>query len=299
MQNGCNHFPARPLSWGSTVTGLLLSAFLVSLAGCTCPVPVPFEPHTAQIRDRITLYDHPLELRFSIPKTKNSFLVVYATGDGGWHGLDEQIFDWISAWDYAAVGFSSPKYLQDVEHGKNVTSPVHLAKDYKTIIRFAEKKLGIPESSRIILAGLSRGAGLAIIAAGQGELKPDLAGVVAAALIKEEKHVLYPRWRWQSKTNRLERELLKIQTYEYLPRIDSVPVAVIQSTHDAYLPASDARILFGPDTETKKLIPINAKNHRFTGGCLDLYGQIKDALDWICKTAAGQDEGPRVADPSQ
>ena len=37
-----------------------------------------------------------------------------------------------------------------------------------------------------------------------------------------------------------------IQTYEYLPRLGPQPISVIQSTHDNYLPADVARVLFGP-----------------------------------------------------
>jgi hypothetical protein len=58
---------------------------------------------------------------------------------------------------------------------------------------------------------------------------------------------------------------------------------VIQSTHDDYLSADAARALFGPDTELKKLLPVEAKNHRFTGGCLDLYKKTETVLAWICK----------------
>ncbi len=276
---------ARPWNSNSFWTGFFLAVFLIFLAGCTCPVEIPrAAAGLTRTRDRLLLYDHELEIRLSKPGANDGILVVYATGDGGWHGLDEQTFEWISAWNYAAVGFSSKSYLNDVEHGKNTTTPDGLVRDYKKIIQFAEKRLGIPESTRIVLVGLSRGAGLAIIAAGEGGLKSDLAGVVAIALIKQEEHVLYTRWRWHSKTARLERELIQVQTYEYLPRIDSIPVAVIQSTHDSYLPAGAARALFGPDTSLKRLVPINAKNHRFTGGCLDLYTQIEASLSWICST---------------
>jgi len=154
-------------------------------------------------------------------------------------------------------------------------------RDFEAIIQFAEQKLEMRQSTRIILVGLSRGAGLAVVAAGQGELKSNLAGVVAIALTKEEEHIIHYGPRKISQSNEPARELLIIQTYEYLPRIASVPVAIIQSTHDGYLPASAARALLGPDTELKKLLSINAKNHRFTGGCMDLYKETETALGWI------------------
>jgi hypothetical protein len=253
------------------------------MAGCTCRIPTPPAIVTTQHRDQIAIYRHPLALRFSKPERPADILVIYATGDGGWRGLDQKIFEWIVAWNYPVVGFSSKNYLKNLGYVRDTTTPRRLARDFKAIIRFAEEKLGMPESTSILLVGLSRGAGLAIVAAGEGELRPNLAGVVAVALTKEEEHVVRYRRPRQFAQNQPGREIVKIQTYEYLPRIDSVPVVVIQSTHDGYLPAADARALFGPDTDLKKLIPITAKNHRFTAGCLDLYTQIQNSLARICK----------------
>ena len=256
---------------------------MIFLAACTCRVDVPDPTDTAQTRDWITLYNHPLELHFSNPKglINSDVLVVYATGDGGWRGLDKTLFEWISARNYPVVGFSSRNYLKNLGYVGDTTTPHMLVRDFEKIIQYSRQKLGMQQSTRIILVGLSRGAGFAVVAAGQGELNSDLAGVVAIALTKEEEHVVRYRRRGRSQPGQPGREILTIQTYEYLPRIASVPVVVIQSTHDGYLPADAARALFGQDTEKRKLISINAKNHGFTGGCPALCKETENALDWI------------------
>jgi fermentation-respiration switch protein FrsA (DUF1100 family) len=256
------------------------------LVACACRVSIPHRISATQIQGWINLYHHPLELHLSKPNSvqNDDVLVVYATGDGGWHGLDEQIFEWISTWDYPVVGFSSRDYLKNLGYVGDTTTPRRLVQDFETIIRFAEGKLDMQPSTRIILVGLSRGAGLAVVAAGQGELNSNLGGLIAVALTKEEEHVVHYRDARRSPPNQPKRELLQIQTYEYLPRIAAVPVVVIQSTHDDYLSASAARKLFGPDTELKKLLAINAKNHRFTDGYPDLYKEAETALSWIYKT---------------
>jgi hypothetical protein len=71
--------------------GNLTSILLVFLAGCICRAPVPKGTGTIQTRGSITLYRHPLELCLSKPNglLNRNELVVYATGDGGWRGLDE------------------------------------------------------------------------------------------------------------------------------------------------------------------------------------------------------------------
>ncbi len=261
---------------------ILPAILLVFLAGCSCHVPLPTGTSPLQMQGWVTTYRRPLELHLSKPKDPSGkdILIVYATGDGGWRGLDKKIFGWISTWGYPVVGFSSRNYLKNLEYIRDTTTPRRLVRDFEQVIWAAEQKFEMQPSTPVVLVGLSRGAGLAVVAAGQGGLDSNLAGVIAIALTKEEEHVIYrPRRRRQP--NQPRREIVKIQTYQYLPRINTVPVVVIQSTHDGYLPAGAARALFGPDTEMKKLIAIDARNHSFRGGCPNLYVETQNALSSI------------------
>ncbi len=265
------------------MTRLVTALFSVGilLSNCAGRTPVP---GIIDLREPITLYRHRLEIRMSKPAapSTNSTLVIYATGDGGWHGLDERIFDWIRSWGYPVAGISSKGYLKNLGYVSETTTPRHLVRDFESIINFAEDRLEMPRDTPIILVGLSRGAGLAVVAAGQGGLKNHLAGVVAVALTKEEEHVVHHRrFRLGSRASIPRRELVEIKTYDYLPRLAGFPLIVIQSTHDGYLPAAAARALFGPDTEIKKLLPVEARNHRFSGGGAALYKDTRDSLEWI------------------
>lgn len=257
---------------------------LVLLSGCTCRISTVAAAASIQLREPLILYRHPLEIRLSKPRSpsKNDVLIIYATGDGGWRGLDEEIYNWISTWDYPVAGFSSKGYLKNLGYISNTTTPRRLVGDFEAIIGLAERKLELSQNTPVILVGLSRGAGLAVVAAGQGELKTRLAGVVAIALTKEEEHVVHYRdRRGNSSAETPMRELVEIKTYEYLPRLAGFPVMVIQSSHDGYLPADAARALFGPDTELRKFRAVQARNHRFSGGCGTLYKDTRESLAWI------------------
>ncbi len=270
--------------------GLVLLVLLVwMLEGCACRVPVP--PGTAPIQTTgsLTLYRHPIEIRISRPPVvpASPVLVVYATGDGGWRGVDNEVFRWIEESGWPIAGFSSKNYLNNLgfESETDTTTPRRLVRDYRRIIDFALGKLGLPADTRILLVGNSRGAGLSVVAAGQGELKPHLAGVVGIALTKEEEHVLRFRRRGvDPQQPHPNRETLEIKTYQYLPRLSSFPVCVIQSTNDGYLPAEAARRLFGPDGPFRRFRPVSARNHRFSGGCEKLHGEVVSALAWIKDT---------------
>lgn len=206
-------------------------------------------------------------------------LVVFATGDGGWRGTDVAIFRKLVAWGYPAVGFSSPEYVKYFRGENETTTPFRLAQDYAAIIDAAQEALHLSDLTPIIIVGVSRGAGLAVVAAGQRSLQDRLAGVVAIALTKEEEHV-----RWFRRTPDMpqsERVRVMLDIYEYLPRLGSVPIAVIQSTRDSYLPAEEARVLFGADTERRRLQAVVARNHSFSGALDTLYEKLQGSLDWL------------------
>jgi hypothetical protein len=245
----------------------------------------------------MSLYDHPLLLRLSKPAQAQAgdVLIVYATGDGGWEGLAGDIYDWLSGWNYPVVGFSSREYLRDLAYVSDsaTTTPRRLVSDYRSIIGFAESRMELPASTPVILVGLSRGAGLSVVAAGQGELNAQLAGLLAIALTKEEEHVIrYRSVRPRSDGGRPIRERVVIETYRYLNRLADLPVMVLQSTLDGYLPAEAARRLFGPDTLLRKLRAVEAANHSFRNGCPALHAECESALKWMTGLLALRRPGP-------
>jgi hypothetical protein len=72
-----------------------------------------------------------------------------------------------------------------------------------------------------------------------------------------------------------------VDVYAYLRRLADMPIAVVQSTRDGYLPADRARELFGPDTPHRWFQPIEASNHSFGGARPELYDAMARALTWI------------------
>jgi len=200
-------------------------------------------------------------------------LIVYATGDGGWRGKDKAVYDQLQSWGYAAVGFSAPEYLKHlpgVTGDDGTTTPARLAQDYAAIIDSARESLQVDDAQPAILVGVSRGADLSVVAAGQPGLQPELGGVVAIGLTREEEYV-----------RRRRRPKVPLDLYGYLGRLGDVPLAVIQSTRDNYLNAADARQLFGSDTEVRQFHAIEAENHSFGGARPLLYETLRGALGWI------------------
>jgi hypothetical protein len=260
----------------------VLAAALAISTACAHAVP-PFDPD-APLRIEVgTAFDSHflLELHMSRPCAIDAAhpLIVFATGDGGWRGGDRTAFERMARWGYPMVGFSSPSYLRHVAVPVRETTPGDVARDFAWIITIAKTRMSLDESTPTILVGVSRGAGLTVAAAGEPALQASLAGVVAVALTREEEYV--HRLKRRRKTPEKPPEMVMIDNYEYLPRLRSLPLSIIQSVHDGYLPAEEARRLLGPDSELRQLHPIAAKNHDFSDAREPLYLELQTALEWV------------------
>jgi hypothetical protein len=269
--------------------GLTLAAAAIGLAASSCaPRVPPLDPHApVQFEYYVPLDGRMLELHFSRPCNidEGRPLVLFATGDGGWRGKDKDAFERMTTWNYPLVGFSTLSYLTWIIHHTHATTPPDVARDYMRLIEVAKRQMGLPDGVPTILVGISRGSGLAVAAAGEPELQPLLAGVVAVALTREEEYVQRPKRRRHPSAP--DPELVMQDNYEYLPRLRALPLSIIQSTHDDYLPAEEARRLLGPDTALRQLHPIASKNHSFTDAREAMYSQLQESLSWVSRFAAG------------
>ena len=237
------------------------------MAGClaACAPEAKLPSGAAPAHGDIVLNGHTLRLHFANRHSDDSRpLLVYATGDGGWHRKDLEAWHQLASWGYPAVGFDARDYVTHLGAAGGTTTPQRLAEDYSRIVDAARRALGLPASRLLVLVGMSRGADLAVVAAGAAPLHGQVGGVLAVALTREEEYADTPR------------------LYEYLAeRVADLPVAVVQSTRDNYVPAAEARALIGPDTARRRLQAIDARNHSFAGARPELYRAMSDALDWI------------------
>ena len=251
------------------------------MSGCGVRIPTPASRAPARFDRPMSLNDRTLTLHLAdAPRSSSPLLIMYVTGDGGWHHKDLAVYRQLVKWGYPVVGVSAPEYLKPFRQAKRMTTPVALARDYEAILTSAKAFLGMPPRAMVVLVGVSRGADLAIVAAGRGMLKSQLAGVVAVGLTKEEEFVGQFR-RVRGRNRDLARVATVIQLYSYLPRIGATPVSIIQSTHDTYVPAAEARKLYGADTERRHFLAVESRDHSFSDARSALYSGLHVALDWV------------------
>jgi hypothetical protein len=264
-----------------------LQTLCLSLVVMFC-LRMAVDAHEREIKpfvSKVILHGQPLDLHLSDVEAHSvrPFLVLYASGDGGWYGAAVAMFEEISAFGYPTVGFSSRSYMKILSHSQEPVTLEELISDYQLIIEEAKKSLNLARDTKTVLSGWSRGAAFSVLVGADKSSRQGLLGVLAIGLPHKEELDIRRRDRKILILDRpSKRQHIIFDTYELFSSMASLPTALIQSSHDEYLPAEKAHTLFGEDTRFKRFYSVSARNHRFSGGGDEFRSKLYEALRWLC-----------------
>jgi dienelactone hydrolase len=231
---------------------------------------------------RVELHGRALTLHLSEPAGPRveAPLVLYASGDGGWFGTAVTMFHTIGASGAPVVGFSTRAFLKIEQAAREPLTAAHVASTYRDILAAAIRALALPSDRQVVLTGWSRGASLAVLAAGRPEVAQTVTGVVAIGLPRDEQLDVAPGDDDLAPLATAAAAAGPVPVYALIAALAPRRCAVVQASGDQYLPASEARALFGPDADTRWFIEVKAKNHRFAGAEVAFEHALVDAVGW-------------------
>ena len=232
-------------------------------------------------KQKVALAHRSVTLTYAKPVQPQTppFVVLFASGDGGLRFTSRTIYNHLAERSYFVVGFSSGEATKVPK----ASAPLNISAfvdDLLAMEREAGRLLVVPDNTPIVLVGLSSGASVIVLAGAQPALQPRMAGGVAIALTREYDHGTVPEVE-PGQADYAGDEQHRILTYPLIDRMGTVPVAVIQSTSDSYVPADESRRLMGPDTALRRLFTVEARNHSFHGAKPSMLAQLDAALQWI------------------
>ena len=207
-------------------------------------------------------------------------LVLFASGDGGLMGASKTVLQHLADQGYYVAGLSSRQALGIMRPSGQLIQPAEGVEVLAALKSQAKAGLGLPADTPVVVTGMSRGANLVIFAAGNPTLKSDIVGAVAMALTRELDYLEIPDAAVGQPGIKVD-EKGRGQAYHGIERLGSVPLAVIQSTKDKYVPSAESRQLLGPDTPTRRLYEVPSSGHSFGGGEATMLKDLDDALAWI------------------
>lgn len=232
----------------------LLLALLIATAPAADKPQVHESKVDAHIRGKALL------MRVAVPPDPAGRpLVVYFSGDLGWFPSTPFEFDFLKRLGYPSIGISSHEYL----HKFTPDTARGLAENIAEIARQGRAAAGLPDTTRVIVTGTSRGADLAVIGAAQPALQ-NVAGLVALGISPIE-------------------EKLKEEEIDVLGELPQVKcrAAIIQAVGDKYIPAAKLRSAIGADSDRLRLWINPADSHSFRGQRELLITQLAEALAWL------------------
>jgi hypothetical protein len=281
----------RPGRATAATLAVLLTAVLCG--GCSAALSAKVSRPNAvrEFSAQVGVGDEPLTLHLAsspTPLSASTPLVLYASGDGGWFGAAVRMFHTIAGSGLPTVGFSTKAFMRIERRRSRPLSVAHVAEGYQRIIDAARAQLRLAPETAVVLTGWSRGASLGVLVASSREADPRVIGLVAVGLAADEQLDVEGdndddggEGTGVASVVNNDLHARSIAMYPLLSRIAPRRVVVIQASRDGYLPAARARELFGPDSAMRRLVAIDARNHRFDGGESGFAAALVEAVDWV------------------
>ncbi len=210
---------------------------------------------------------------------KNEVILVLS-GDGGWHGFIIDVAAHLASAGFPTFGVDSKDYLESLSK-PNALEPNQVTSDLAELLRFV---LGRTGKTQGILVGWSEGAGLCVLGGLDKEGRNSLLGVVAIGL--PERNEL--AWRMSDAIIYITKKVPNEPTFrseDYIASVSPLPLVMIQSTHDDFVPEDVAKKLFAAAKDPKRQVFVQARNHHYEGGEAEFYQALDRAVNWFQELA--------------
>jgi len=245
-------------------------AVAVTLLFCAAAAasPAPQAVHLLPIRghlQRLQLYGPP-----------NGTPVIVSSGDGGWMHLGPHVAELLAGRGFFVVGFDVKAYLTGFTTDTTALRSTDEPADYRTLAAFASAATG----QKPILIGVSEGAGLSVLAASDAETKSVLGGVIGLGLPDRNELA----WRWKDSLIYLTHRPANEPAFSSAALVRAVaplPLVLLQSTHDEFVPIAETQRIFAHASEPKRLWIIEASNHRFSNNLPEFDARLMEAIAWV------------------
>src|SRR5262249_16799119 len=142
--------------------------------------------------------------------------------------------------------------------------------DYLAMSEFLRSRQLLVEP--VVVSGISEGAALAILAASSAKNHGWLRGVITMGVPPTAEIA----WRWTDFTAWITKGDGREPSFapkDYVAQVSPLPLVMLQSTKDEYVTEADYKELDAAAKAPKKLVLIQASNHRFTDRRKELHAE--------------------------
>lgn len=253
----------RSFLFGVTFLLASVAAHAASVAG---------QPTTFPLRGKT------LTLTIYRPSGPPKGTVIMGSGDVGWVGLGVSLAEFLSGEGYVVVGVNIRQYLSVFTVGKSHLEVTDPPADYFQISEWLRSRSLLVQP--VIVSGVSEGAALAVLAASSPKNHAWLAGAITMGIPPTAELA----WKWTDFTAWITKGDAREPSFapkDFIGAVSPLPLVMLQSKKDEYVPESEYRLLDSLAKAPKKLVLIDASNHRFTDRRPQLQAEYLAAIAWI------------------
>lgn len=201
--------------------------------------------------------------------------ILFVPGDGGWRGFAITITEELAKAGYDVYCIDTRRYLQSFT-GAGVLSTAEISSDFNQTARWIQQG----GQERLLLAGWSEGAGLGLAAIADAANRRTFEGL--AAIGTPEYNIL--AWHWTDIGAEITKMLPHEPTFksdDFIAKVSPLPLFVIASTSNEYITPEATRALFSAAREPKRLVMIDARDHKYSGNTEGFFRALREGLNWI------------------
>lgn len=219
-----------------------------------------------------------LTLTMYTPGSRPLGTVLMGSGDAGWTGLSVTMAEFLSDRGYLVIGINVKQYLSVFRNGNQHLTVDDPPADYRALADWLGRQhlLVAP----VLLSGVSEGAAIAVLGASDVKNHSWVDGLITMGLPRTAELA----WKWTDFTTwftKKDANEPSFSPFDFIAWVTPVPVVMIQSRKDEYVPRADYERCHANAQEPKKLVLIDASNHRFTDRRNELQQEYLAALSWI------------------
>src|SRR5574341_896864 len=206
--------------------------------------------------------------------------LLFVPGDAGWRGFVIVVADQLTSWEYDVYGLDTNNYLESFTRKGNRLKETDVMTDFRQMAEWIKGG----SNERVTLMGWSEGAELCLLAAAAPDNRDTFDGLVTFGMGKTG--IL--GWRWFDDLTFLTKKdphEPKFVTTSYMAHVAPLPLLMIQSTHDEFVPTEEAKQLFATAREPKRFVSVEAQDHKFSGNKDEFFHNLRDGLEWIQQAA--------------
>jgi alpha-beta hydrolase superfamily lysophospholipase len=225
----------------------------------------------------VTIRGHLQEIHFYPAQGtgQNHGKILFAPGDGGWQGFAITITEELAKAGYDVYCIDTRRYLQSFT-GPVALSTADIASDFHQLARWIAQG----RQERLLLVGWSEGAGLGLAATADAKNQTTFEGLAAIGMA--EYNIL--AWHWTDIGAEITKKLPHEPTFkssEFVARVSPLPLFLIASTSDEYVTPEATQALFSATRQPKRLVVIDARDHKYSGNTEGFFRALREGLNWI------------------